>query len=104
MNWQWVYIHSGNGLVLNRRQAIIWTTNGLVYWRMNESQLVNKLRPVHRPPWVKPICIFNDFSDQLKMTDSKGQFQMDIIDSLPAWLIDWLYLPYNLTHCGLSIP
>ena len=30
-NWQNVTIGSDNGLAPNRRQAIIWTNNGLVY-------------------------------------------------------------------------
>ena len=31
-NWQYVIIGSDNGLAPNRRQAIIWTSDGLVYW------------------------------------------------------------------------
>ena len=36
-DWQYVIIGSGNGLVPNRWQAIIWTNYGMVYWRINTS-------------------------------------------------------------------
>ena len=32
-----------NGLLLNRRQAIIWTNDGLDYWRMYASLSLNEL-------------------------------------------------------------
>ena len=32
LNWEWNSDVSGNGLVLNGRQAIIWTIDGLGYW------------------------------------------------------------------------
>ena len=40
-------IGSDNGLAPNRRQAIIWTNDGLVYWRIGVArpQWVNTLRP-----------------------------------------------------------
>ena len=46
-NWQCVVIGSDNGLAPNRRQAIIWTNDGLVYWRIGVArpQWVNTLRP-----------------------------------------------------------
>ena len=31
-SWQHGIIDSGNGLVLNRQQTIIWTNDGQVYW------------------------------------------------------------------------
>ena len=31
-NWQYGRIGSGNGLVTNMRQAIIWTNVGMLYW------------------------------------------------------------------------
>ena len=33
-NWQYASIGSGNGLVLNRRQAITWTDDDSVYRRI----------------------------------------------------------------------
>ena len=36
-NWQGVISGSGNGLAPNRRQAITWTTDDLVYWHMYPS-------------------------------------------------------------------
>ena len=38
-----VIIGSDNGLASNRRQAIIWTNNGLVYWRIYASLGLNEL-------------------------------------------------------------
>ena len=32
-NWQYVIIGSDNGLASNKQQAIVWTNDGLVYWR-----------------------------------------------------------------------
>ena len=43
-NWQYGIIGSGNGLALNRRQAVIWTNDGLVYWRIYESLGPNGLK------------------------------------------------------------
>ena len=37
--------HSGNGLVPNRRQAIIWTNNGQDIWRHMASLGGNELTP-----------------------------------------------------------
>ena len=42
-NWQYVSIGSGNGLAPVRRQAIIWTNDGLVYWRIYSSLGLNEL-------------------------------------------------------------
>ena len=36
-NWQYATVGSGNGLALNRRQAIIWINDGSVYWRIYAS-------------------------------------------------------------------
>ena len=33
-NWQYASIGSGNGLAPNRRQAITWTTDSPVHWRI----------------------------------------------------------------------
>ena len=33
-NWQYVSIDSDNGLVLNWRQAIIWTNADPIHWRI----------------------------------------------------------------------
>ena len=45
-NYQYTSIGSDNGLALNRRQAIIWTKGGLVYWHMYASLGLNELSPV----------------------------------------------------------
>ena len=42
-NWQYVIIDSDNGLVPDRRQALIWTKDGLVYLRMYASLGLNDL-------------------------------------------------------------
>ena len=41
--WQWYSIGSDNGLVPNRRQAIIWTNDGLGWWRIYASFNLNEL-------------------------------------------------------------
>ena len=42
-NKQYGSIGSDNGLVLNWRQAIIWTNDGLVYWCIHASLSLNEL-------------------------------------------------------------
>ena len=42
-NWQYGGIGSDNGLALNRRQAIIWTNDGLGYWCIYVSLSLNEL-------------------------------------------------------------
>ena len=42
-NWQYSSIGSGNGLAPSRRQAIIWTDDGIVYWRIYASLSLNDL-------------------------------------------------------------
>ena len=49
-------ISSDNGLVTSRRQANIWTNDGLVYWRMYASLGLNDL--IHLG-WGKCICVGN---------------------------------------------
>ena len=41
-NWQYGIIGLDNGLAPNRRKAIIWTNNGLVYWRIYASLGLNE--------------------------------------------------------------
>ena len=41
-----VSIGSDNGLSPSRRQAIVWINDGLVYWRIYASLVLNQLRPV----------------------------------------------------------
>ena len=45
-NLQYVIIGSDNGLAPKRRQAIIWTIDGLVYWRIYASLGLNELTRV----------------------------------------------------------
>ena len=40
-NWQYGGIGSDNGLVLIRRQAIIWTDDGIIYWPIYASLGLN---------------------------------------------------------------
>ena len=42
-NWQYGSISSDNGLVPNRRQAIIWANNALGYWRIYALLCLNEL-------------------------------------------------------------
>ena len=42
-NWQYVIIGLDNGLAPNRRQAIIWTNDGLVNWCIYVSLGLNEL-------------------------------------------------------------
>ena len=37
--YQYYNVGSGNGLAPNRRHAIIWTNDGLVYWRTDSPGL-----------------------------------------------------------------
>ena len=41
-DWQYVIIGSDNGLAPNRRQVIIWTDDGLVYWCIYASLGLNE--------------------------------------------------------------
>ena len=43
-NWQYISIGLDNGLAPNRRQAIIWTNDGLIYWCIYASLGLNELR------------------------------------------------------------
>ena len=43
LDWQYVTIGSDNGLAPNRRQAIIWTNDGLIYWHIYASLSLNEL-------------------------------------------------------------
>ena len=43
---QWSNIGSDNGLAPNRRQAIIWTNDGLIYWNIYVS--LNELKKVYK--------------------------------------------------------
>ena len=49
------YIVSYNGLALNRRQTVIWTNDGLVYWRIYASLKQIELR---YPKVIGPITFF----------------------------------------------
>ena len=42
-NWQYGSIGSDNGLAPDRRQAIIWTNDGLCQWRIYASLGLNEL-------------------------------------------------------------
>ena len=42
-NWQLASAGSDNGLVPNRQQAVIWTSAGLIYWRIYASLGLNEL-------------------------------------------------------------
>ena len=46
-NLQYPIIGSDNGLAPTRRQAIIWTKDGLAYWRIYESLGLNELSGIH---------------------------------------------------------
>ena len=41
-NWQYDIIGLDNGLAPNRRQAIIWINDDLVYWRIYASLGLNE--------------------------------------------------------------
>ena len=43
-NWQYDSIGSNTGLALIMRQAIIWASDGLAYWRIYASLGLNELR------------------------------------------------------------
>ena len=79
-----VIIGSDNGLASNRRQAIIWTNNGLVYWRIYASLGLNELvycsnngvvlikvaRKVsikQSSSWLHATAIFTDWMKQLNI-------------------------------------
>ena len=44
---------SDNGLVPIRRQAIIWTNYGLVYWRIYASLGLNELKTIRSQIWYR---------------------------------------------------
>ena len=53
-NKQQISIGSDNGLVPNRRQAIIWTNDCLVYWRIYASLGLNDICSIddmQNDPW-----------------------------------------------------
>ena len=62
-NWQNVTISSDNGLVLNRRQAIIWTNEDLVYWRIYASLGLSEL--THRDKFTVIMIQVIQESDSL---------------------------------------
>ena len=43
-NWQYVSTGLDNGLVPNKWQAISWSSDGLVYWRIYASLGLNELK------------------------------------------------------------
>ena len=43
-NYQYTSIDSDGGLAPIKRQAVIWTNDGLVYWRKYASLGLNKLK------------------------------------------------------------
>ena len=47
--WQYPSFGSDDGLALARRQAIIWTNDGLVCWRICASLGLNELTKVNIP-------------------------------------------------------
>ena len=42
-NWQYGSIGSDNGLAMHRRQAIIWTNDGIGYWRRYVSLMMTQV-------------------------------------------------------------
>ena len=55
-NWQYGSIGSDNGLTLNRRHTIIWTSDGLGYWHIYASISLDELTYWGR---VTHICVGN---------------------------------------------
>ena len=55
-DWRYINTGIGNGLVLNRHQAITWTNDNLVHWQISPGfKLLNKIPPVCI--YVMPICV-----------------------------------------------
>ena len=60
-NWQLVIIDPGNGLVPKRRQAIIWTNDDPVQWRLYGSPNLNELTRIVVPYIVLKVLCFNAY-------------------------------------------
>ena len=52
-NWPNTINGSDNNIALNMRQAIIWTNDGLVYWRINASRGLDGSNHVLIERWYK---------------------------------------------------
>ena len=65
-NWQYDSIGSDNGLVPNRRQAIIWSNVGMFYWPIYASLGLNELNNMvsmrETMTWVTISLIGKDFA------------------------------------------
>ena len=59
---QYVIIGSDNGLAPNRRQAIIWTNDDLVHWRIHASLGLNELLITKANDWkdIYITCLNED--------------------------------------------
>ena len=75
-NWQYDSIGSDNGLAPNRRQAIIWTNVGMLYWRIYASLGLNELMPRvlctlchHWLKWIMLTCLSGSHSNMDRATD-----------------------------------
>ena len=63
-NYQYGSVGSDIGLALNRRQAIIWTKGGLVYWCIYASLSLNEL--IIRQHYSKWLKYFGEAFQHLK--------------------------------------
>ena len=77
---QYVIIGSENGLAPKRWQAIIWTNDGVVYWRIYESPVLNELKM-----WYE---IFKE----------KSAWDLQLIDT------KWMLISYRKMLCVQLLP
>ena len=56
---QYVILGSDNGLAPNRRQAVIWTNDDLVHWRIHASLGLNELLTKNDNGWkgIYHMCL-----------------------------------------------
>ena len=73
---QYDSIGADNGLALNRRQAIIWTNDGQVYWRIYASLCLNELNEKY---WLDQIIILH----MPRQLSCRGMYK------IMTWLCHW---------------
>ena len=66
-NWQYVIIGSDNGLAPNRQQAINWTNDGLVIWRIYPSLGLSELTV------SLLLCVILKSIKSVYLTDSRAK-------------------------------
>ena len=90
-NWKYNSVSSDNGVAPTRRQAIIWTNDALVYWRIYLSLSLNELMN------FLYSCRWNMWVPYLQMSCSELTSRQDTRIVQPALPLLTLLLNHNKT-------